>query len=599
MDRVSKIRNFCIIAHIDHGKSTLADRMMQMTGTVGTREFRDQMLDDMDLERERGITIKSHPVTMHYSAQDGQRYEFNLIDTPGHVDFSYEVSRSLAACEGAVLLVDAAQGVEAQTVANTYLAIDQGMELIPVINKIDQVNADVPGVAKQIEDMLGLPMDERLLISAKTGEGVDKVLEAVVRHVPAPADTREEGGRALIFDSTFDTYRGVVAYVRVFEGELRAGQRITMMATSSSSEVKEIGIFAPKPKPVDLLQAGQVGYMIGTFKKPSDIRIGDTITNAREPAKKALPGFRAIRPVVFSGIYPVNTADYEKLRLSIEKLQINDSSFSYQPESCAALGLGFRCGFLGLLHLEIVQERLRREHDVDIINTYPSVVYKVHLTNGAIEEIDNPIHMPDPTRIDHFEEPILRTFIICPNENIGDIMKLIMDRRGAVDKTESVDTGRVMLTCTLPLNEILIDFYDNLKSISHGYASMDYEHQGYALSDLVKLDILLNGEIVDAFSCIVHRDKARKRGHQVCAALKKSIPQHMFAVPVQAAIGRTVVARETVRALRKDVTAKCYGGDVTRKRKLLERQKEGKRRMKQVGNVSVPQEAFVAVLKSD
>ncbi|MBN1671430.1 MAG: elongation factor 4 [Kiritimatiellae bacterium] len=597
MHDLSRIRNFCIIAHIDHGKSTLADRMLQLTHAVDAREFRDQMLDDMDLERERGITIKSHPVTMRYTAANGIEYHFNLIDTPGHVDFSYEVSRSLAACEGAILLVDAAQGVEAQTVANTHLAVELGLELVPVINKIDLPNADPAEVSRQVEEVLTIGMEDGLLISAKTGRGVEAVMEALVRKIPPPASSAEKGLRALIFDSVFDVFRGVVAYVRVVDGRMKMGDRIRFMGTGYDSEVKEVGIFTPKPRPVQALETGQVGYLVSTIRRPGDIRIGDTVTEARLPARVALPGFKEIQPMVFSGLYPLNTADYEKLKLSLDKLRLNDCAFSYQPETSVALGLGFRCGFLGLLHLEIVQERLRREYDVHIISTYPSVVYKVHLKDGTAAEIDNPIHMPDPTKVEHFEEPMLRAFIICPNEHIGDVMKLVMERRGAVEKTESVDTRRVIQTCVLPLNEILIDFYDNLKSVSHGYASMDYEHIGYAASDLVKLDILLNGEIVDAFSCLVHRSKAQSRGRQICRQLKETIPQHLFSLPIQAAIGRTVVARETIRALRKDVTAKCYGGDITRKRKLLERQKEGKRRMKQVGSVSVPQEAFIAVLK--
>jgi len=595
----SLIRNFCIIAHIDHGKSTLADRMLQMTKTIEAREFQDQFLDSMDLERERGITIKCHPVTMHYQAADGQRYEFNLLDTPGHVDFTYEVSRSMAACEAALLLVDAAQGVEAQTVANAFLAMENNLKIIPVLNKIDLPTANIDEVGRQIEDLLGVSLAEGCMVSAKTGDGVREMMELIAAKVPAPAVKPDSNcTKALIFDSVYDAYRGVVPYVRVFEGEIKAGDRVILMGTDCSSEVKEVGIFTPKMTPVKLLRAGQVGYIVGTIKAPSDIRIGDTITTSAHSAPAPLPGFKNIQPMVFSGVYPVNTADYEKLRLSLDRLALNDSSFTYQNESSVALGFGFRCGFLGLLHLEIVQERLRREYDLDIISTYPAVVYNVYLRDGTLVKIDNPVHMPDQTSIERIEEPMIKAFIICRNEQISDLMKLIMDRRGTMDKTDSLDTKRVMLTCTLPLNEILVDFYDCLKSISHGYASMDYEHNGFMASDLVRLDILLNGEQVDAFSCLIHRSKAEGRGRQMCAALKDVIPPHLFVIPVQAAIGKTIIARETIRALRKDVTAKCYGGDISRKRKLLDRQKEGKKRMKQVGKVNVPQEAFVQILKS-
>lgn len=595
----SLIRNFCIIAHIDHGKSTLADRMLQMTKTIEARDFQDQVLDSMDLERERGITIKCHPVTMGYHALDGQRYEFNLLDTPGHVDFTYEVSRSMAACEGAVLLVDAAQGVEAQTVANAFLAMENNLKIIPVLNKIDLPTANIAEVSKQIEDLLGISMEEGCMVSAKTGEGVKDIMEMIAGKIPAPVVPQDSNCvKALIFDSMYDAYRGVVPYVRVFEGQIKVGDRVILIGTGYSSEVKEIGVFSPKMTPVKILRAGQVGYIVGTIKSPRDIRVGDTITTAAHPAKSALPGFKNIQPMVFSGIYPVNTSDYEKLKLSLDRLALNDSSFTYQNESSVALGFGFRCGFLGLLHLEIVQERLRREYDLDIIGTYPAVVYHVYLRNGTMVKIDNPIHLPEPTSIERIEEPMIKAFIICRNEQISDLMKLIMDRRGSLDKTDSLDTRRVMLTCTLPMNEILIDFYDFLKSISHGYASMDYEHCGFMAGDLVRLDILLNGEPVDAFSCLIHRSKAESRGRQMCAALKDVIPSHLFTIPVQAAIGKTIIARETIRALRKDVTAKCYGGDISRKRKLLDRQKEGKKRMKQVGNVNVPQEAFIKILKS-
>ncbi len=596
---ISRIRNFCIIAHIDHGKSTLADRMLQITHTVAARDFRDQVLDSMDLERERGITIKSHPVTMYYQAADGHTYEFNLLDTPGHVDFSYEVSRSMAASEGALLVVDAAQGVEAQTVANTYLAMENNLKIIPVLNKIDLPTANVEDISRQIEDILGISMEDGCLISAKTGQGVPELMELIVRFIPPPRPATDANiTRALVFDSVYDTFRGVVSYIRVMDGQVKAGDKVRFMGTACGTEVKETGIFSPQLTPVPVLNAGQVGYLIGTTKNPRDIRTGDTITRMDRPAREPLPGFKTVLPMVFSGIYPVNTADYEKLKSSLDRLSLNDSAFTYQSESSIALGFGFRCGFLGLLHLEIVQERLRREHDIDIISTYPAVVYHVFLRDGTLVNVDNPVHMPEQTRIDHIEEPLIRAYIICQNANISDLMKLIMDRRGTVEKTDSLDTRRVMMTCAMPLNEILIDFYDFLKSISHGYASMDYEHMGYMASDLVKLDIVLNGEPVDAFSCLIHREKAEARGRQMCKALKEVIPQHMFAIPVQAAINKTIIARETIRPLRKDVTAKCYGGDITRKRKLLERQKEGKKRMKQFGKVNVPQQAFVTILKT-
>ncbi len=592
------IRNFCIIAHIDHGKSTLADRMLQLTKTVQDREFRDQLLDSMDLERERGITIKSHPVTMRYTAADGRDYEFNLLDTPGHVDFTYEVSRSMAACEGALLVVDASQGVEAQTVANVYLALENNLEIIPVLNKIDLPNSNVPETTRQIEEVLGIDTGHLCTISAKTGAGVAELMELIVRRVPPPAARLPKGNRALVFDSIYDAYRGVVPYVRITDGALRTGDRIRFLGTGSVSEIKEIGIFSPKFTPMKILRAGQVGYIIAAIKEPRDIRVGDTLVTHDSLNAPPLPGFKTVHPMVFSGLYPINTADYEKLKASMERLSLNDSAFTYQAESSNALGFGFRCGFLGLLHLEIVQERLRREYDLDIISTYPAVVYQVYLKNGEMRTIDNPVHLPDPTKIERIEEPMIKACIICQNEHIGDIMKLVMDRRGAVTRTESLDTRRVMLTCSMPLNEILVDFYDCLKSISHGYASMDYEYSGYIPGDLVKMDILLNGEPVDAFSSLIHRSRADARGRQMCKALKEVIPPHLFAVPIQAAVNKTVIARETIRALRKDVTAKCYGGDITRKRKLLERQKEGKRRMKLVGKVNVPQEAFVSILKS-
>jgi GTP-binding protein LepA len=599
MTPTDHIRNFCIIAHIDHGKSTLADRMLQLTHTIDDRHFRDQVLDDMDLERERGITIKCHPVTMRYVAKDGQTYEFNLIDTPGHVDFSYEVSRSLAACEGALLIVDAAQGVEAQTVANTYLAMDRDITIIPVINKIDLPNIDINDVKRQIKEILALDVEDILCISAKTGQGVDAVLEAIATKVPPPKkDSGQTKTRALIFDSVYDPFKGVVTYVRVVDGELRAGEKIRMLVTGIETQLKEVGIFSPKQNSVPVLATGQVGYLVGTLKNPAEIKIGDTVTLTEDPSDELLLGFKEARPMVFCGVYPVSTDDYEKLRKSLEKLSLNDSAFSYHAESSVALGFGFRCGFLGLLHMEVVQERLRREFAMDIISTNASVVFKIHLRNGNTIEVDNPIHLPDLSTIDHIEEPMIRALIICLNENIADIIKLVRDRRGEVTRTESIDTRRVMLTASMPLIEILTDFHDSLKSISRGYASMDYEHAGYQTSDVVKMDILLNGEVIDAFSSMVHRDRAVSRGRQICAALKETIPPHQFAVPVQAAISKQIIARETIRAFRKDVTAKLYGGDITRKRKVLERQKEGKKRMKQFGTVSVPQKAFISVLKT-
>ncbi len=592
-------RNFCIIAHIDHGKTTLSDRLLEMTGTIEERDKQDQLLDSMDLERERGITIKAHPVAMKYLAKDGNTYRLNLLDTPGHVDFAYEVSRSLAACEGAVLVVDAAQGVEAQTVANVHLAMKQNLTIIPVINKVDLPNADVPTVKKQLEDILTISADEAILASAKTGLGVEDILEAIVHRVPAPKPLADGKLRALVFDSIFDVYRGVVAYARVFSGSLVAGQGVKLMRTSNHYEIKEVGIFTPKPLAQPKLEAGHVGYFIANIKSTTEIKIGDTLTDQRNPALEPLPGFQEIHPMVFSGIYPINTADFEHLKTALGKLQINDSAFIYQAESSVALGYGFRCGFLGLLHMEIVQERLRREFDMDIIATYPSVVYHVVKTNGTLVEVDNPSFLPDPSIIEEIREPVVKCFVMCPNENIGDMMQLIMEKRGEVEHTESIDTRRVMLTAVMPLNEILVDFNDKIKSLTHGYGSMDYEQSGYRAADLVKLDLLVNGEPVDAFSSIVHRDKAEGRGRILAAKLKEVIPQQLFQVAIQAAIGGKVIARENVAALRKNVTAKCYGGDITRKRKLLEKQKEGKKRMKAIGRVNIPQEAFIEVLKTN
>jgi len=592
-------RNFCIIAHIDHGKTTLSDRLLERTGTIEERDKQDQLLDSMDLERERGITIKAHPVTMKYAAKDGQTYRLNLLDTPGHVDFSYEVSRSLAACEGAILVVDAAQGVEAQTVANVHLAMKQNLTIIPVINKIDLPNADIPTVKKQLEDILAIPAEEAVLASAKTGIGIEEILEAIVHRIPPPEPLQDGKLRALVFDSIFDIYRGVVAYARVFSGSIVAGQGVKLLSTSNNYDIKEVGIFTPKPLAQPKLDAGDVGYFIANIKSTVDIKIGDTLTDQRNAASQPLPGFQEIHPMVFSGIYPINTADFEHLKTALGKLQINDSAFVYQAESSVALGYGFRCGFLGLLHMEIVQERLRREFDMDIIATYPSVVYHVVKTNGQSVDVDNPSFLPDPSLIEEIREPVVKCFVMCPNENIGDMMQLIMEKRGEVEHTESIDIRRVMLTAVMPLNEILVDFNDKIKSLTHGYGSMDYEHSGYRKACLVKLDMLVNGEPVDAFSSIVHRDKAEARGRMLAAKLKEVIPQQLFQVAIQAAIGGKVIARENVSALRKNVTAKCYGGDITRKRKLLEKQKEGKKRMKAIGRVNIPQEAFIEVLKTN
>jgi GTP-binding protein LepA len=596
---VALTRNFCIIAHIDHGKTTLSDRLLEYTGTIAQREAQDQLLDSMDLERERGITIKAHPVTMRYKAADGRTYNLNLLDTPGHVDFAYEVSRSLAACEGALLIVDAAQGVEAQTVANVHLAMKQGLTIVPIINKIDLPNSDIPSVKKQLEDILAIPAEEAILASAKARIGIGEILEAVIHRIPAPRKWEDDKLRALVFDSTFDVYRGVVTYVRVFSGAMETGTMVKLMSSNQTHEIKEAGVFIPSMEARKKLEPGSVGYVIANIKSTADIKIGDTLTDARNSADKPLPGFQEIHPMVFSGIYPINTADFEHLKLAMGKLQINDSAFQYQAESSVALGFGFRCGFLGLLHMEIIQERLRREYDMDIIATYPSVIYEVQKTNGEILLVDNPSHLPDPSVIAEIREPIVKAFIMVPNESISAIMQLVMDKRGEVDHTESLDTRRVMLSCVLPLNEILVDFNDKIKSITRGYGSMDYEHGGYRSSKQVKLDMLVNGEPVDAFSSIVHRDKAEARGRMLASKLKEVIPQQLYQVSIQAAIGGKIVARENVSALRKNVTAKCYGGDITRKRKLLEKQKEGKKRMKSIGKVNIPQEAFIEVLKAN
>jgi len=592
------IRNFCIIAHVDHGKTTLSDRLLEHTGAVAMRDMQDQHLDSMDLERERGITIKCHPVSMEYPSQSGQTFLFNLIDTPGHVDFSYEVSRSLAACEGAVLLVDAAQGVEAQTVANAQLAISQGLDIIPVINKIDLPGANIEAIRHQLEDVLAIPADEAVLASGKAGIGIEDILEAVVKRVRQPRWADYPQTRALVFDSMFDTYQGVVCYVRVFSGSIKAGDQILMMSHGLTAIVKEVGRFSPKMQAQKTLEAGCVGYIVTNIKAVSDIKTGDTITHTHQPAQAMLPGYKEVRPMVFSGIYPLDNSDYEKLKSSLAKFQLNDASLVYQPESSVALGFGFRCGFLGLLHMEIVQERLRREYDLDIISTYPSVVYHIQLSDQKILHIDNPLHMPDPTHIDQIMEPTIRATIHTPNECIGDLLALITEKRGTCDHTETIDTTRLMLVCNLPLNEILVDFNDRLKSITRGYGSMDYEMGEYVVSDLVKMDILVNGESVDAFSSIVHRSKAEQRGRALCERLKEILPKQLFNVAIQAAIGGKVIARETLGAMRKDVTAKCYGGDISRKRKLLDKQKEGKKRMKQIGKVSIPQDAFIQILKT-
>ena len=594
---IEKIRNFSIIAHIDHGKTTLSDRLLHRTGTISDREMKNQLLDSMDLEKERGITIKAHPVTMYYKADDGQRYELNLIDTPGHVDFAYEVSRSLSACEGALLVIDAAQGVEAQTVANVNLAMNHNLTIIPVVNKIDLPHADIPNVKRQLEDILAIPAEEVVLASAKEGIGTEDVLEAIVKRIPAPKKTNTESPQALVFDSYFDSYRGVVAHMRVFNGEFKSGMNVKMLHSNKTVEVKEVGSFNPKPYKRPSLRAGETGYITANIKVPSDVKIGDTLTDPKKPTEP-LPGFQEIKPMVFSGIYPINSADYEHLKSNLAKLQLNDAAFFYQAESSAALGFGFRCGFLGLLHLEIIQERLRREFNMDIIATYPSVIYKVVTTDGAAVDIDNPVYLPEPNHIRTISEPMVNAYLMCPNEHIGDMMNLTAEKRGIIHETETLDSGRVILKGRIPLNEILIDFHDRIKSITRGYGSLDYEHSGYEAAKMVKLDMLVNSEPVDAFSLIVHRDKAEQRGRALAEKLKDVIPPQQFKVAIQAAIGGKVVARATVSALRKDVTAKCYGGDITRKRKLLEKQKEGKKRMKSIGSVNIPQSAFIEVLKA-
>ena len=591
------IRNFCIIAHIDHGKTTLSDRLLSLTGTVPEREMEEQLLDSIDLERERGITIKSHPVTMYYKAKNGEEYELNLIDTPGHADFTYEVSRSLSACEGAILIVDAAQGVEAQTVANYYLAIKKNLVIIPVINKIDLPHANIEMAKKQIEDILVLPSEDAILASAKEGIGIEEILEAVIERVPPPSHTGAPSLQGFGYDSYFDTYKGVVTHVRIYNGTLKAGMNVRLLHSGKTVEVKEVGSFNPKPYIRKELNTGETGYFTANIKSPLDVKMGDTLTDPRNPSDE-IPGFKEVHPMVFSGIYPINSSDFEHLKVNLAKLQLSDPAFVYQVESSAALGFGFRCGFLGLLHMEIVQERLRREYEMAIIATYPSVIYHVMMTNGELIDVDNPVLLPEPNYIQWIEEPMVKAFILCPNEYIGDMMALVQEKRGTLTNTETLDTRRVMLSCRLPLNEILIDFHDRIKSTTRGYGSMDYQHDGYQRAPMVKLDIMINGEPVDAFSCIVHREKADFRGRALAAKLKEVIPSQQFAIPIQAAVGGKVVARETVRAYRKDVTAKCYGGDISRKRKLLEKQKEGKKRMKAFGSVNIPQEAFIEVLKA-
>ena len=596
----SKIRNFCIIAHIDHGKSTLADRIIEKTGTLTSREMQNQVLDNMDLERERGITIKAQCVRIVYNANDGQEYIFNLIDTPGHVDFNYEVSRSLAACEGAILVVDAAQGIEAQTLANVYLALDHDLDVMPVINKIDLPSADPERVVNEIEDVIGIEAQDAPRISAKNGINIEEVLEQVVKKVPAPHGDPEAPLKALIFDSLYDSYKGVIIFCRLFDGCVKKGTTIRMMATGAEAEVVEVGIFgAGRFVPCDELSAGMVGYITASLKNVQDTTVGDTVTQADRPCDEALPGYKKAQPMVYCGLYPADGAKYPDLRDALEKLQLNDAALSFEPETSIALGFGFRCGFLGLLHLEIVQERLEREFNLDLVTTAPGVVYKVHTTDGNVIELTNPSNLPDPSTIEYMEEPFVDAEIMVTTEYVGAIMQLCQERRGVYKSMEYMEETRALLKYDLPLNEIIYDFFDALKSRSRGYASFDYEMKGYVRSELVKLDILINKEEVDALSFIIHKDTAYERGRKMCEKLKDEIPRHLFEIPIQAAIGGKVIARETVKAMRKDVLAKCYGGDISRKRKLLEKQKEGQKRMRQVGNVEIPQKAFMSVLKLD
>ena len=592
------IRNFCIVAHIDHGKSTLADRIMDLTGAVSAREAKQQLLDSMDIERERGITIKLTPVRMHYT-YDGQEYELNLIDTPGHVDFTYEVSRSLKACEGAILIVDASQGVEAQTLTNVYLALDNDLEIIPVINKIDLPSARPDEVKAEIEDVIGLPADDAPLISAKEGIGIDKVLEQVITLLPPPKGDFDKPLKALIFDSFYDSYKGAISIIRVFDGSVKAGDKIKMMATGATFDVTEVGYFTPGSTQAESLSAGDVGYLCASIKNVSDTKVGDTITSASNPTEEALPGFKEAEPMVFSGVYPADGARYDDLKEALEKLKLNDAALFYEPEVSAALGFGFRCGFLGLLHMEIIEERLEREFDLDLITTAPSVSYRVVTTKGETLEISNPTALPNMSEVDHLEEPMVKASIYTPPEYVGTIMELCQDKRGSFINMTYIETTRVLIEYEMPLGEIIYDFFDSLKSRSKGYASLDYEMNGYKKSDLVKMDILLNGEVCDALSLIIHRDKAYARGRAIAEKLKDVIPRQQFEIPIQAAIGGKVIARETVKAVRKDVLAKCYGGDITRKKKLLEKQKEGKKRMRQIGSVEVPSEAFMTILKFD
>ena len=593
-------RNFCIIAHIDHGKSTLADRLLEYTGALSAREMTKQVLDNMDLEKERGITIKLKAIRVKYKADDGIEYTLNLIDTPGHVDFNYEVSRSLAACEGALLVVDAAQGIEAQTLANVYLAIDNDLEILPVINKIDLPSANAEMVKQEIEDIIGIPAEDAPMISAKNGINIEQVLERIITDIPAPCGNRNAPLKALIFDSVYDQYKGVIVIMRVFDGALKKGSKVKMMATEKEFDVVEVGVFGPgRFIPTDILEAGMVGYFTASIKNVADTRVGDTVTEADNPTANALPGYKKVNPMVYCGIFPADGAKYPDLREALEKLQLNDAALFFEPETSIALGFGFRCGFLGLLHLEIIQERLEREYNLDLVTTAPSVIYKLFLTDGSEIEISNPSNMPDPARIEHMEEPIVKAEIMLPKEYIGAIMKLCQQRRGEYISTEYLDENRAMLIYEMPLNEIIYDFFDVLKSRSRGYASFDYSLIGYKISELVKLDILVNREVVDALSFIVHKSTAIERGRKICEKLKKEIPRQLFEIPIQASIGSKIIARETVSAMRKDVLAKCYGGDISRKRKLLEKQKEGKKRMRQIGSVEVPQQAFMSVLKLD
>lgn len=598
--RQEKIRNFCIIAHIDHGKSTLADRLLELTGEVQERDMEEQLLDNMDLERERGITIKAHAVRLHYKRPNGENYVLNLIDTPGHVDFNYEVSRSLAACEGAVLVVDASQGIEAQTLANTYLAIDHDLEIVPVINKIDLPSARPEHVIKEIEDIIGIPAEDAPKVSAKTGLNVEAVLEEIVEKIPAPMGDADAPLQALIFDSYYDSYKGVIVYVRVKEGSLKPGEKIRFMATGAEFEVVEVGMMHPSGLiAVKELAAGDVGYIAASIKNIKDTQVGDTVTTVRNAAKEPLPGYKKVNPMVYCGIYPADGAKYEDLKEALLKLQLNDAALMFEPETSVALGFGFRCGFLGLLHMEIIQERLEREYNLDLVTTAPGVIYKVYKTDKTMIWCDNPANLPDPAEIDYMEEPVVNATIMVPKDYVGSVMELCQERRGIYKDMTYMDETRAEIFYVLPLNEIIYDFFDALKSRTKGYASFDYELSGYTRSDLVKLDILLNGDMVDALSFIVHKDSAYKRGRRMAEKLKEAIPRQLFEVPIQAAIGSKIIARETVRALRKDVLAKCYGGDITRKKKLLEKQKEGKKRMRQVGSVEVPQEAFMSVLKLD